>query len=218
MRWVARTAKDEGTKTLDKRVWDAADELRAPEIRDLLIREFRRQRVFRGSAVAVQELGLCRSDAIVDVAVINGSLNGFEIKSDVDTLRRLGKQALVYGEVLDRVTLVVGQQHLRTARAQIPKWWGLIAVRAGTAGPSLHVVRSGRLNPGRRARALVELLWLDEARDLLSRRKALRGFRTKPRDLVWDRLCEIYTLDEIATAVRRRLKARAASGVLRRLS
>lgn len=192
--------------------------VRDPEIRVALLKELRRRRVLRGGTVVVQELGLRRSDAVVDVAVVNGSLNGFEIKSDADTLRRLARQAEVYGQILDRVTLVVGRQHLGAARHLIPAWWGLMAVRVTDEGPMLTTVRSGRGNPARNARALVELLWLDEARSLLAQRDALRGYRTKPRDAVWDRLCEIYSLDEIASAVRRRLKARAASGVLRRLS
>lgn len=192
--------------------------VRDPEIRVALLKELRRRRVLRGGTVVVQELGLRRSDAVVDVAVVNGSLNGFEIKSDADTLRRLSRQAEVYGQILDRVTLVVGAQHLGAARLLIPAWWGLMVVRVTDEGPTLTTVRSGRGNPARNARALAELLWLDEARVLLARRDALRGYRTKPRDAVWDRLCELYSLDEIALAVRRRLKARANSGLLRRLS
>lgn len=192
--------------------------VRDPEIRIALLKELRRRRVLRGNTVVVQELGLRRSDAVVDVAVVNGSFNGFEIKSDADTLRRLARQAEIYGQILDRVTLVVGQQHLGAARRLIPAWWGLMAVRVLAEGPTLTTVRSGRGNPARNARALVELLWLDEARALLAQRDALRGHRTKPRDAVWDRMCEVYSLDEIASAVRQRLKARAASGLLRRLS
>lgn len=192
--------------------------VRDPEIRIALLKELRRRRILRGKTVVVQELGLRRSDAVVDVAVVNGSLNGFEIKSDADTLRRLARQAEIYGQILDRVTLVVGQQHLDAARRAIPKWWGLMVVRVQDEVPMLTTVRAGRENPARQVRALVELLWLDEARALLAKRDALRGYRTKPRDAVWDRLCEVYSLDEIASEVRRRLKARAASGLIRRLS
>ncbi len=189
-----------------------------PEIRVALLKELRRRRVLRGKTVVVGELGLRRGDAVVDVAVVNGSLNGFEIKSDADTLRRLVRQAEVYGEVLDRVTLVVGRQHLAAARGVIPRWWGLMAVRVGNQLVALKTVRAGCTNPARNARALVELLWLEEARALLAKRDAVRGYRTKPRDAVWDRLCEVYSLEEIAAEVRRRLKARAGSGLLRRLS
>jgi hypothetical protein len=202
--------------TAERKTGDGA--VRDPEIRIALLKEFRRRRLLRGTTVVVQELGLRRSDAVVDVAVVNGSLNGFEIKSDADTLRRLERQAEIYGQILDRVTLVVGQQHLGAARRVIPDWWGLMAVQVLDDGPTLTTVRQGRENPARHARALVELLWLDEARALLAKRDALRGYRTKPRDAVWDKLCEVYSLDEIASAVRQRLKARAASGLLRRLS
>jgi hypothetical protein len=60
-------------------------------------------------------------------------------------------------------------------------------------------------------------LWLGEARQLLLDRDALRGFSNKPRAAVWDRVCEVYSLDEIAACVRTRLKARAVAGLLRPL-
>ena len=198
---------------------DAVDRpVRDPEIRSALSRLFRREGVLRGRTVVVQELGLRRSDAIVDVAVVNGSLHGYEIKSDADTLRRLARQVKVYGQILDRATLVVGRQHLVAARRMVPRWWGLIVVDAGHRGAALLSVRGNRENPARDARSLAELLWLDEARELLAARGALRGFRDKPRPAVWDRLCEVYSLDEVAAEVRARLKARAAAGLLRPLS
>jgi len=192
--------------------------LRDPDIRAALVKVFRKQRVLRGQTVVVQELGLLRADAIVDVAVVNGSFHGYEIKSDADTLRRLGRQVEIYGQVLDRATLVVGQQHLAAARRIVPEWWGLLVVSATPKGPSLSPARGCEDNPHRKARALAELLWLGEARSLLAERGALRGYRNKPRPAVWDRLCEVYSLDEIASVVRARLKARAAAGLLRPLS
>ncbi len=191
---------------------------RDPEIRRALTSVFRKEGLLRGRTVVVQELGLRRSDAIIDVAVVNGSLHGYEIKSDADTLRRLARQVEVYGQILDRATLVVGRQHLVAARRMLPRWWGLMVVDAGDRGPSLLTVRRSTENPDRDARALAELLWLDEARELLAARSALRGFRDKPRPAVWDRLCEVYSLDEVAAEVRARLKARAAAGLLRPLS
>lgn len=192
--------------------------MRDPEIRTALARDLRRSRALTGSSVAVQELGLCRGAALLDVALVNGRIHGFEIKSDYDTLRRLEGQVRTYGLVLDRATLVVGRQHLTKARAFLPSWWGLAAVDVVNNEPVLNSIRKARDNPSRDARAIAELLWLDEARGLLERRDALRGLRNKPRPAVWDRVAEVYTLDEIAASVRVRLKARAAAGLLRRLS
>ena len=40
----------------------------------------------------VEEFGLCQGRARIDVAVFNGFINGFEIKSARDTLKRLPGQ------------------------------------------------------------------------------------------------------------------------------
>lgn len=39
--------------------------------------------------IIVDELPICWGDARIDLAVINGRINGYEIKSDRDTLDRL---------------------------------------------------------------------------------------------------------------------------------
>jgi hypothetical protein len=43
----------------------------------------------------------------------------------------------------------------------------------------------------------------------------VRGARGKPRELVWDRVCEHFDVTEIAAAVRERLKARATQRAAR---
>lgn len=169
-------------------------------------------------SVVLEELGLCRGRVRVDLAVVNGLLHGFEIKSDRDTLRRLGGQVDVYSKVFDRTTIVVGERHVADTLAVVPDWWGVLRIDAAPSRPRFRAIRRGRKNPGRDPRALVELLWLDEAIELLARRGAARGVRGKPRRIVWDRVCEHFSVDEIAAAVRTRLKARAALRVARPLS
>ncbi len=158
--------------------------------------------------VIVDELGLCRGQNRVDVAVVNGSLHGYEIKSDRDTLRRLPAQVEMYGRVLDRVTLVVGEKHLIAATKLVPKWWGVTVAAQRRDQPVLRAVRKGRKNPSRNPRALAELLWLSEAMALLEARGLAVGVRGKPRAAVWDRVCEHLSLDEVAAAVRAALKTR----------
>jgi hypothetical protein len=156
----------------------------------------------------VEELGFCRGQVRIDLAVVNGQLHGYEIKSDRDTLERLDRQLEIYNQVLDLATLVVGERHLGAARALVPGWWGLLRVDEVTDGPRFTVIRRGKRNPRRHARTLVELLWRDEALALLESRDAARGVRSKPRAAVWDRLCEHFDVEEIAAEVRRCLKAR----------
>lgn len=160
--------------------------------------------------VIFEELGLCRGQVRVDVAVVNGLLHGYEIKSDRDSLRRLAVQVEIYGKVLDRATLVVGERYLAEVSNIVPGWWGILYVYSTAKGLRFKTVRRSRNNPHRDPHSLVELLWLDHAIALLQERNAARGVRGKPRRFVWDRICSSFGVDEIAAAVRTRLKARAA--------
>lgn len=161
--------------------------------------------------VILEELGVCRGRVRVDVAVVNGSLHGYEIKSDRDSLRRLSVQVDFYGKVLDRATLVVGERHLAEALDRLPAWWGVLRIHPTAHEPRFKTVRRGRKNPRKDPRSLVEFLWLDDALALLEARDVARGVRGKPRRLVWDRICEHFSVDEIAAAVRAQLMARAAT-------
>lgn len=158
----------------------------------------------------IEELGICRGQVRIDLALIGGDFHGFEIKSDRDSLRRLDGQVAMYSKVLDHATLVVGNRYLSAALAVLPDWWGVILVRSSLNGPQFTEIRQCRANPDRDPRAIVELLWLDDAVDLLDQRNAARGVRGKHRGLVWDRVCEHFELDEIADVVRKHLKARIA--------
>jgi hypothetical protein len=162
-----------------------------------------------GDTVLLEELGLRRGQVRIDLAVVNGSLHGYEIKSDRDNLRRLATQVDVYGKVLDRATLVVGDRFLDEALDVVPSWWGVLHVGSASRALQFRTVRRSRKNPQRDPRALVELLWFDQAIALLEERNAARGVRGKPRRVVWDRVCDCFGVDEIAAAVRSRLKTRA---------
>lgn len=187
--------------------------LRDPDIRPALRANLLSSLADETDTVIIEEMGVCRGRVRVDLAVVNGTLHGYEIKSDRDSLRRLATQIDFYGKVLDRATLVVAERHLPGALDILPAWWGVIRVQNEPRGQSFTTVLPGRKNPQRDPRALVELLWLEDALALLEERQAARGVRGKPRRLVWDRLCEHLSLDEIATAVRARLKARSVPQV-----
>src|SRR3989442_15101479 len=73
----------------------------------------------------LDELGLRHGAARVDIAVVNGIIHGFELKSDSDNLKRLPSQVQIYNSVLDKVTLVVGRRHASAAIALVPRWWGI---------------------------------------------------------------------------------------------
>jgi hypothetical protein len=155
----------------------------------------------------VEEMPLCRGRARIDLAVINGELNGYEIKSAVDTLTRLRNQAPLYSEVFDRVTIVVSECHLQATFKSVPPWWGIqLAMLCGDI--ELRELRIPGYNDDIRARSLVELLWRDEAIGILERRGFDYGVRSKPKKYLWNRIVDCVPPEDLRREVREALKLR----------
>lgn len=162
------------------------------------------------STLVLDELGLWYGVARVDIAVVNGYVHGYEIKSDSDTLKRLPEQARIYSAVLDRVTLVAGDKHIDKAREIVPSWWALKTATMGPRG-AVHFreVRMGGLNPHPEPLAIAALLWRDELLTILERAGVARGVRGKPRGEVTRRVVETLSVRDLRDAVRACLKARS---------
>lgn len=157
------------------------------------------------------ELGVYAGGRRVDVAAINGHLDGWEIKSDVDSLARLEGQIEAFSAVLDRSWLVTTDRHLSKAQAMLPEWWGLMrASEARFGGVRLTQLRRPRMSPGLDPMAVAQLLWRDEALEVLRLRGAATGLSGRARWYVWDRLASSMTLAELRATVRDRLRARRA--------
>jgi len=71
------------------------------QIRKAFHRTFLRTHHRDPSTLVLDELGLQHGKSRADIAVINGDLSGFEIKSDVDSLQRLTRQIERYSAVFD---------------------------------------------------------------------------------------------------------------------
>ena len=157
------------------------------------------------STLIVDELGIEQGAYRVDVAVVNGRLHGYEIKSDRDTLARLPAQSRAYARVFDEVTIVVSPSHVSAARKVVPDWWSVVVCEQdGT----LREVRAGGANPAVDVFALVQLLWRDEALEELELRGLATGLRSKTRRELWSALATSLAVDELRGVVRARLKNR----------
>ncbi len=82
----------------------------------------------------LNELGLANGSTRIDIAVINGQIEGYELKSERDTLERLPAQRDLYNKVLDRISLVVAENHRDAAEKIVPKWWGLAVASSSRLG------------------------------------------------------------------------------------
>jgi hypothetical protein len=174
--------------------------------RALHAKELARHRNDPGTLV-IDELGLAWGTVRVDVAVVNGSIHGYEIKSDSDTLERLPAQAAIYARVLDRVTLVAGRL-LDPAAPLVPDWWGLCEATEEEGGVTLRHVRPAKRNPGVDLEAVAMLLWRDEALAILEERGYANGLRSRPRRDLYRALVENLTPTQLRSRVRQALKTR----------
>lgn len=185
--------------------------MREHEIRRALLDELKA--VHTDDTLIVEEMGLDQGSIRVDVAVVNETLSGFEIKSDWDTLERLPAQRDTYNCVFDQVTVVTGSRHLDHVRPLIPDWWGITVADRGVPG-SLRVEREPGSNPSRDPELLARLLWRNEALALLTRLGETRLDRA-PRRVLWARLLECLPVDQLANEVRRAIKGRTGWSTVR---
>lgn len=184
--------------------------LRDKDIREVLLPYLQAQHVDAPDTLILNELGISAHEARVDVAVLNGKFAGYEIKSDVDSLRRLASQSSVYDLVLDEMTLVTGPRFAKVAREHVPKHWGILTAEVSDE----QVILKSRRAPKRKAdhhfnkRSLCMMLWRDELTEVLKAKNAYRGLSTRPKGALWDKLCEVATLHEIREIVRETIKKR----------
>jgi hypothetical protein len=160
-------------------------------------------------AFVVEELPVGRGDGRLDLAVINGRIEGVEIKSALDTLERLPRQVRLYSEGADRMTLVVAPNHADQALKLIPDWWTVLEARAGARGGiSLRRMQQGRRNPIASAVGYLRLLEREELVSLLALHNFDKGYRTAAWPALAERAERLIPGPQIAEGVRRQLKIR----------
>jgi hypothetical protein len=162
-----------------------------------------------GAQDAIEELWVPRSHERADLAILGRSMDGFEIKTDRDTLRRLPRQIPAYGRLFDRCSVVLADKHCERATQLVPAWWGITAI-AVNGCVSFKTVRKPQQNPEPDPETLVRLLWRDEAI------MALREFGVEPnpkahRTSLWSELLATTSLSQLRRAVRGALISRDAT-------
>lgn len=161
-------------------------------------------------AKVIEELGITHGAARVDIAVVNGVLHGYELKSDLDTLYRLPEQMRLYNSVFDQVTLVVGKNHLHEAIKIIPDWWGIVIAKIvdSSGVVSFCDIRESTENPDRISVEIAKLLWRVEALNILEKRGHAKGIRSKPRKEIYERLAMVLDQEDLRAEVREHLLTR----------
>ena len=162
------------------------------------------------STLVIDELGLDHGRNRVDIAVINGELHGYELKSDSDNLLRLPQQSMAYSSIMDKVTLVVGEKHAQEAINIIPDWWGIkIATMNHRGSVNIVTYRRNKKNKDIDPLELSKLIWKEEALALLAIKiKVDWRIRKLTRKDIYKLIVDTFSLNEIRDNTRAILKSR----------
>lgn len=178
-------------------------DIRAPLI-DMLLQEHQNEE----DTLIVNEMGVLHGQSRVDVAVVNGIIHGFEIKSECDSLYRLKNQMEDYNKVFDRMTIVAADAFVDRIKEIVPLWWGIVSVKNKQGTPVLRKLRKGRVNAKVDPLSLVHFLWKEEAIEILKQKGLHRGYLNKPKLKIYQQLVDNVPLSELKMLVNQIIKNR----------
>lgn len=159
--------------------------------------------------LVVEEFGTHFGQSRIDVAVVNGALWGYEIKSADDRLDRLPAQCEAYGSVFDFLTAVLAEKHVDRAERVVPHWWGIISARSTKTGRTVLTERKRpRQNREVSAETVASLLWRDELLSILAEQGLAKGWTSATRAALAAGVAQALPLPELRSTVRSTLRAR----------
>lgn len=186
-------------------------------VRKILLIELGKKYKSNSDTAIIPEFPLLNGSARIDIAVVNGIMHGYELKSDLDTLTRLQSQMYAYNLIFDKVTLVVGKRHIIEALHLIPEWWGITVARDDNYSrtPRLIPIREAVHNPTQNMHIIAHMLWKDEMLNILSSMGVSKRVSDKPKQYLCNILVSSIHQDELKTHVRRILISRAFNSFYR---
>ncbi len=156
----------------------------------------------------LHELKIPRPSARIDLAVVNGKMVGFEIKSDLDSLARLARQAEAFEQVFDHVCMVATDKHLKNVINKIPAWWGVIVPKMSCKKLIFKTIRPMGKNPTKNDAALLYTLTRSELLNILSAAKVDKGMKTKKKNDLIAFALKALSSKRLRDEARRVLRAR----------
>lgn len=155
----------------------------------------------------VRELSLPIAKARIDVAVINGHLHGYEIKSASDTLTRLPNQMIAYQKVFDYVSVITEEKYAKKIQMQVPDWVGIYVCTDTPGMDGIVIYQEANFNEHKEGFHVAKLLWKEELIEVLQENKI--AFRKSDRTwLLCDLLASSMDIEYLSLAVREKLKKR----------
>lgn len=146
--------------------------------------------------IIVDELGLQNGLIRADIAVLNGCMVGYEIKTQNDNLNRLPAQVAAYSDIFDKAYIIVAAKHLGKALIILPKWWGIYVITGDeNNGYTFENYRSASKNAGQKVISIVRLLWKDEVSEILTRGGDIVP-KSRKKSQLYELIAEKYTTEQ----------------------
>lgn len=183
-------------------------------MRDFIIRQAFHNSVLKSEhessdTFIVDELGLKNGSFRADIAVLNGKLVGYEIKTDSDTLSRLPNQVKAYNEVFDNAYIIVGNKYIDSIQELVPEWWGIYLIQESALGEyNFKIVRKAKMNRSKDTFGLAQLLWKNEVTDILTSTYDYMVSKRATKDDLYDLLSAECSPKKLSSFVLKYLKAR----------
>ncbi|MFF2907930.1 sce7726 family protein [Paenibacillus sp. NPDC057934] len=174
------------------------EKLKDVHVREVLLNELHKTFVESTDTRIINELGIDFGQSRIDVAVVNGILHGYEIKSESDNLNRLPNQMLYYNKLFERMTIVVDQKHFEHVVGIVPRWWGITVVKSVKGKISFSTKRKGRRKTSQDKETLLKLLWKDELENLID----FLGYPKQMKKIKKSELLEIFNAETKLEVIR----------------
>ena len=183
-------------------------------MKDSIIRSAFHQSILKSEhessdVIIVDELGLKNGQIRADIAVLNGKLVGYEIKTNNDTLIRLPNQIKAYNEVFEKVYIITGDRHFEKVLLNVPEWWGIYLITETEDGAyNFKCSRKAKKNRERDTFGLAQLLWKDEVIDLLTSSLNYKVKSKSTKDDLYEIISNEYSPTKLSSMVLKYLKSR----------
>ncbi len=145
-------------------------------------------------AVLINEMVIANWNRRADIAVANGRLYAYEIKSDLDSLDRLEGQVSAYLDRFDKVTVVTTAKFISAVTAQVPEQVEIWEASGQSQSITLRVVRRGRTKEISSRRMLCGFLLKSELLALM-RRHGISASPDEPRQALISLFQQVSTKD-----------------------
>ncbi len=156
-----------------------------------------------GKVRIIEEKTMGRSRADL-VMIVERSLIGLEIKSDVDTYARLATQVKDYDKYFDYNIAVVGSTHGLHIEEHVPDYWGIITVEEVNGVPDFYMLRKPAKNPKMKLENKLRILWRPELSQIQDK-YGMAKYKEKSKSFVIDKISALVPgtvpMDELSVTI-----------------